>query len=219
MGPVANWRPIVNRPGARPRKFLGSTRQPSFHRIVLDVPPNPPKLHFVTNQVIVTFMLPKRPTDAQHSIALQASKSLKRLHHLGHVHQRSNQQMNMIRHDNVRVKLIVPRIPMANGSRHHARHLGHAQVQRTTAPAVQKTVHSHKRLARCRSFRKFPILRQAAMQAKRHKNRLAVSIHMRQTAPKGDHEKRSARADETFSAVRWPIGNRPPVGNWPHHGL
>jgi hypothetical protein len=96
VGPVANWRPIVNRPGAGPGKFLRTSHQPGLHWVVLNIPANPAKLRLVPNQMIVALMLPKRTREPENAISLQPSKSLQRLHEFRHIHKGRDQQMHVV---------------------------------------------------------------------------------------------------------------------------
>jgi hypothetical protein len=55
--------------------------------------------------------------------------------------------MNVVRHNDKRVELIGPLIPIANGIQHHLGNLGHAQVERAVACAIQYTVHGQECLS------------------------------------------------------------------------
>lgn len=70
---------------------------------------NPRKLRLVPNQAIMAFILPKRlPGETEDSIALPGSESLERLHQLGNLYQRSYQEMNVVRHHDIGVELVMP---------------------------------------------------------------------------------------------------------------
>src|ERR1700730_12904289 len=120
---AGSLRPIGNPPpSARPLKLLGRCHEPSLNWIHLNIASNPPKLVRIPNQAIVALILPKRPSSKlQNTIPLPSSKPLKRVHQLRNLNPRSKQQMNMIRHDNIAVKVIIGVLPIPNRSDHHLR--------------------------------------------------------------------------------------------------
>src|ERR1017187_7816864 len=123
---MASCRPIVNRPSAGPRKILRLARYSCFHRIHLDITGNPLELRLVADEPIIALVLPERlPRVAEHSVTLPRGKPLERLHQPRNLHARSDQQMNVARHDDICVDLVVPQtlLPIANGVDNHSRNL------------------------------------------------------------------------------------------------
>ena len=185
MGQIVNLRPIVNRPGAGPWKLFWRGRQLAPHRIHLDVIGNPLKLRLVADHPIKALVLPERlPGEAQNSVALPGSESLERLHHLGNLHQRSHQEMNVVRHHDIGVKLVVSQVPLsiANGSDHHVRDLRPAKVQRTSAGGVENAVHRQEGLSGSGCRGETAIRRKAAVQAPGEEDGLSDGMIMRQPA-------------------------------------
>src|SRR5450756_2562579 len=141
-GRLSTCGPIVNRPGAGPWKLFRCSRQPRCYRVPLDVMNHALKLRIVANQPIIALILPERlASESQHSVALPGNESLERLHHLGNCLQWSHQEMNMVRHNDKRMELIGPLVPIVNGIHHHLRDLGHAQEERAATGGVEDTVH------------------------------------------------------------------------------
>jgi hypothetical protein len=192
VGQVGNLRPIGNRPSARPRKHLRRLHQTRSYRIHFDVPHNPSKLGVIPHQPVKTLVLPKRlPRKTQNAIPLPPRKSLQRAHNLRHRNPWRNQHMNVIRHHNPSVKLVLSSLTLPKSKRlhDHARHSRLFQIQRSAPPTVQQTVHYQKRLARSHRWWKHSVNRQTPIQPPSQKNRLSRPIAMRQSANmKADHK-------------------------------
>ena len=185
VGQVGNLRPIVNRPATGPQKLLGRPNQPRVDRLHLNIPSNPPKLRSIANQSIITLVLPKRtPRQTQGAIPLSRRKSLKRLHNLGHRHPRSDQQVYVVRHDDVSVQIVVFHLPLSMSNRldHHIRDLRLPKIQRPCPSAVKQAVHSDEGLSRSGSWRESTLDRQAPVQSPGQEYRLADRMIVRQTA-------------------------------------
>src|SRR5450759_2617346 len=191
VGQVVNLRPIVNRPGAGPSKLSRRWRQPRRYRVPLDVMNNPLKLRIVANQPIIALVLPEwLASESQHSVALPGSESFERLHHLGNCLQWSHQEMNMVRHNDKRMELIGPLVPIVNGIHHHLRDLGHAQEERAVTGGVEDTVHGQESSSGGDCRGKAAALREAAMQAPCEEGSLADTMIVWQSAAaEGGHEK------------------------------
>ena len=147
VGQVENLRPIVHRPGARPGKLLGCRRQFRSNWIHLDLVRDPPKLSFIAHNAIVAFVLPERVTgEPQYSISLSGGESLERLHQLGNLDARGDQQMDMISHDHVAMEGVVREVVLSikDGLNDHFRDLRLAKMQRACASIVEKAVHNYK---------------------------------------------------------------------------
>src|ERR1019366_4251185 len=111
-------------------------------RVPLDVMNNPLKLRIIADQSVIALVLPEwLASESQHSVAFPGSESLERLHHLGNCLQWSHQEMNVVRHNDKRMELIGPLVPIVNGIHHHLRDLGHAQEERAGTGGVEDTVH------------------------------------------------------------------------------
>src|SRR5258708_5752701 len=107
---------------------------------------NPFKLGPVANESIIALFLPKRLSgEAQHFVALSGGESLERLHQLGNLYAWSDQEVNVVSHDDITVKIIVPQFVVAilNSFDHHPGDLRLSKVQRTGARVVEDAVHRH----------------------------------------------------------------------------
>ena len=193
VGQVGNLRPIVNRPGAGPRKFLWRFDEPCLNRIHLDVARNPLKLRSVANQPIIAFDLPKRLTGkAKHPVRLPRCESLERVSQLGDLHTRSDQQVHMVRHNDIRVDLVVFQglVSIMDRVHHHVRDLRPSKVQRSCASVVEHAVHGKEHLPRGGRFGEAAACGEAAVQAPREEDGLAHRMKMWQTADmKGAHKR------------------------------
>jgi hypothetical protein len=218
VGQVVNLRPIVNRPTAGPAKLFRRSSQPCSHWIHLDVISDSLKLRLVTHQPIIALILPERPPgQSKHLIALTGRKSLKRLHHLGNLHQRRHQEMNVIRHHNVGVELILPRLPKLDGIYCHTGDFRDAKVERAGACGIENAVHSEERLAGGGCSRKAAVRWETAVQAPRDEDGLADGMIVREPAvSKGSHLETVAGWGKILRKVKRPIANRPQVTNLPH---
>ena len=184
MGRIVNPRPIVNRPGARPEKLLRRARQPALHRIHLDVIGDPLKLRLVVNQPIVALVLPEGlPGEAEDSVAFARGESLERLHQLGDIGQRSHREMNVVRHHDVGVELVVPfPLSIVDGFDYYARDVGVTKVQRARASAVEKMVHRYEGLSGGGRRGEGAIRREAAVKAPGEEDGLSDGVVVRQAA-------------------------------------
>ncbi len=182
VGRVANLRPIANRPAAGPGKLLGRRNQPSFSRVVLNIIEDLSKLHIIPNQPIIALTLPERPGEAQHPVACQTRESLKRLRHPRDLDKRGNQQMNMIRHDDIALEPVLPLIPIENRVHDHSRDCRHPKIQRASTPAVENSIHGNKGFSRCGNLRELAICGEASMQSPSEEYGLADVVKMRQAA-------------------------------------
>ncbi len=189
VGQVANLRPIANRPAAGPGKFLGCGCQSSLNRVVLNITYNPAKLRVIAHQPVIALTLPERPLKTQDSVAFQARESFEGLRHFRDFPQRRNEEMHVIRHDDVGVELVVSLLPKANCFYDHGRYFGHAEIQRPGAPAIENSVHGYEGFSRCRCLREAAICRQASVQSPGEEDGLADAMKMRQAAAgEGGHE-------------------------------
>jgi hypothetical protein len=218
VGQVVNLRPIVNRPTATPTKLSRRSRQPCRHRIHLNIINNFLKLRLVTNQPIIALILPERPPgQSKHPIALASRKSLKRLHHSANFQQWCYQEMDVIRHHDVGVELIMPQLTKVDGICYHARDFRDAKVERACACVVENAVHSDERLAGGGCSREVAVRRKTAVQTPREEDRLADGMEVRKTAAsEGSHLETVADPGKILRKVKRPIANRPQVTNLPH---
>ena len=218
VGQVVNLRPIVNRPTARPAKLFRRSRQPCRHRIHLNVLTNPLKLGLVTNQPIIALILPEQPPgQSKHLIALTSRESLERLHHLANLNQGRHQEMNVIRHHDVGVELIMPQLPKVDGIDYHARDFRDTEEMRASACVVEDAVHSEEGLPGGGCSRETAVRWKTAVQAPRDEDGLADGMIVRKTAAsKGSHLETVADLGKILRKVKRPIANRPQVTNLPH---
>jgi hypothetical protein len=220
VGQVVNLRPIVNRPGARPLKLLGHCRQASIHRIHLDVTSNAPNLRLIANQSIVALVLPEwLPSGAQDLVALPRCESLERLRQLGHLHEWSDQEVNVVAHDDITVEMVVFQmlVSIVNGLHDHIRDLRPAKMERASGCVVEKAVHRKERLSGGACSGEAAIHRKAAMQAPGEEDRLADRMIMREaTRMEAGHEQNVADSEKILWKVAGPIANRLQVANLPH---
>ena len=215
VGQVENLRPIVNRPGAGPGKLLGRGNKPRFHRIHFDIA-DPPKLRFIANNPIVTFFLPKRfASEPQYSIGLLRGESLPRLHQLRNRHARSDQQMDVITHDNIAMDDIVREVVLSitNGLHNHFRDLGLPKIQRSCASVVEKAVHDNEGLSGCRGGSEDTTRRKTVVQAPRQEYRSINGVMVWQAARVKDrHQYGVGNSYQTLG----PIINRPQANSLLH---
>jgi len=218
VGQVVNLRRVGYPPGAGPGKFLRRRCQPRRYRVPLDVMSNSLRLRIVANQSIVALVLPEwLASESEYSVALPGSESLERLHDLGNGLQRSYKEMNVVRHDDKRLEMIDPPIPILNGVHHHLGNIGHTQEERAVACAVEYTVHGQECLSGGDRRGKSASGGKAAMEAPCDEGSLAYRMKMRQAAAvKGGHERMWVFGGKVLTNVRRPITNRPQVDNLPH---
>ena len=221
VGQVVNLRPIVNRPTAGPTKLFRRSRQPCRHRIHLDVISDSLKFRRVANEPIIALVLPEGPPgQSKQLIALTSCKSLKRLHHLANLNQGCHQEMNVIRHYDVGVELILPQVTKVDGIHHHTRDFGDAKEERAGACVVEDSIHSEERVAGGGCSREATVCWKTAVQAPRDEDGLADGMIVRKTAAsKGSHLEIVAGWEKILRKVRRPIAKRPQVTNLPHKPL
>jgi hypothetical protein len=220
VGQVGNLRPIGNRPTAGPAKLRRLGSQPRPHRIHLNIISNSFKFRLITNQPIIALVLPERlPGQSKHPIALTGRESFKRLHHPANLHQWRDQQMNVICHHNVRVEMIMPQLPKADGA-HHSGDFRNPKVEGARASGVENVVHSDERLTGSARSRQAAIRRQTTMKPPSDEDWLADGVIVRQpSAPKSSHVETVANPAKILRKVRRPIANRPQVANLPHKAI
>ena len=166
---------------ARPREILRSRYQPGFHGIILDVSLDLPKLSPIPHQMILTFILPKRPVaPMKNPVRLMSGVPFKRSQ--PHRRIRTDQHMHVIRHDHERVQIVTvePLLTIIKCLEDHCRDLSPPQEDRTDSCNIQEPIHSNKGFTRSQSCRwKDAVLRKAPMQTKSHEERLTHDVPMR----------------------------------------
>jgi len=169
----------TTRPPILPHGF----HDPSLHRIIFDITPNPIELLLIPNPLIVRFLLPKRtPSASQNPIPLPCGHALQRLHQMADTDFRQNQQMNMIRHNGVSIKFIVTQLhALINRLHNHICDSRFLQVQRPPARSIQIPIHArkcftsrHLRGRHCHRRRQTPV------QTPGNKKSLSFRINMQQ---------------------------------------
>jgi hypothetical protein len=218
VGQVVNLRPIGDRPTARPAKLFRRSRQPCSHWIHLDVSSDSLELRLITNQPIVALVLLERPPgQSKYLIAFRSRESLKRLHRLANLNKRRHQEMNVIGHHDIGVKLVVPRLTMVDGFRYHACDFRDAKEKRDSACGVENPVHGEECLAGGGFNRETAVRRKTAVQAPCDEDRLADGMIVRKAAAsKSSHLETVAGWEKILRKVKRPIANRPQVTNLPH---
>ncbi len=142
----------------RPGKRLCGLHQPRLHGIHLDIPCDPLKLLVIANQPIVALILPEGLSGVtKYPIPFPSSKPLQRLRDLRNFDVRGDQQVNMIRHHNVRVQRIVPLLSKTNGFDDHLSHIRLPQIKWSGTGIVQQTIHRDEGLSGGGSWREIPI--------------------------------------------------------------
>lgn len=169
VGPVAD---------AGPSKFLRCGGYSRFDRVHSDVACNALKLGRAADHSVIAFSLPKWfPGESQCPVSLPRCVPLQRLHQLRHRHARSDQQMYMIRHDDIFVEAIVPGLlAIANCAHHHRGHFRLAKVERARARGVEKAVHSDERCPRSERCRETAIYGKAAVQPPGEEDRMIERV-------------------------------------------
>jgi hypothetical protein len=229
--PAADWQSATSGEGegskrgssAGPEKRLWCCNQSRLNRIHFDVIDDPSKLSFVTNQAIIAFVLPKRSGKAQYPIGLPGRKSLERVHRFGHFDVRRNQEMDMVRHNDIRMDLEMLQLllPVMYCIHHQLRDIRAAKVKRAGAGVIEKAIHHNEGSSRGDRGRKAPIGRKTAVQTPRQKHRPADCMQMRQAAGVEPRHKVSVEAGIENShhsgTGRLPIGRRMPSCPTAHH--
>jgi hypothetical protein len=182
--------------------------------------PNPLKLPLIANQPVVALMLPKSPLSTQNPVSLRTREPLQRPKPPLANHMRSNQHMDMVRHDDERVQLIPleERVPGPNRVQNNTSNRSLRKISRPIQRMIQHPIHSNKSLTRIHpSHRKHPIYGQTSLQPKSNKLSRTHGIPVRQTAFKLPHQSNSIRYHRKISRNAAPqahprISNRETLG-------
>jgi hypothetical protein len=184
------------RRAAGPRKLLRRTAQSSFYRIPLNVSFDIRRLGIISNQPVITLILPKRSAaQIKHSRSRMPGIALQGPYPIRQRYQRSNQQMNVIRHDHKRMQIIPSKssIAVENAVQDHAGNFDISQIGWSALSAIQYPIHSHKCLPRTHSsWWEDPISRQTAVKPKCNENPLTHNIPMWQPSLINPHHNISA---------------------------
>jgi hypothetical protein len=217
VGQVGNLPPIVNRPCARPAKFLRRSHQPSLDRIRFDITNNPPKLGLVANQSIIALVLPELTSSkAQYPIAFPGSRPLKRLHDHRDLQQRSNQKMHMVRHHDESMQMETSQISISNRFHRYIGNLRLLEKKRASATVVKNAIHGDKCLSRVGYGRDTSISRQTSVQSPRDENRLPNCMIMWQPTPmKCSHKENVYILKNPLTAYVGRVGNLPALEKRP----
>jgi len=145
-------RPIGNRPGAGPRKLFRRCDQTRIYRVHFDVAGNLCELCLISYQTVIAFVLPEGFSGVtKHLVALSRRKPFERLHHFGNRNMRSDEQMNVVRHHDKGVEIVLSRnlVSVVNGFVYQPRDFRAAQMQRAGLSVIQKTVHRKECFSGC----------------------------------------------------------------------
>jgi hypothetical protein len=189
---VCNLRPIFNRPGAGPLKSLRRFHQPRLHGVHFDIRRDSLQLGSVPYQSVVTFNLPKRLACPAHDpVRFSRCEPLERLGQPGNLYPWSDQEMNVVGHDDVRMELVVFQTVLSVSDRvhYHVRDQRLSKIQRAVACSVQKAIHRHKGLSGGRCCGETATRRNAAVQAPSEEHWLADRVKMWQTTDAEDAHK------------------------------
>jgi len=196
------------------------------------------KLLPITNQPVITLVRPKSLTGkAEHSIPLPSGKSFERLHNLRKRAQRSNQDVNMIRHDHIVVQLITSHhiTLIVNRRDDHRGNLRPNEIKRTTTRSIQSSIQSQKSPPRIHLRREMHPSWKAPKQPPSDKNRPSNRIQMWQPPSSESHPgfkvpSQAENSQSTDSDAGWkpaadcksaqtegPINNRPQAASLHHN--
>jgi hypothetical protein len=117
---------------------------------VFDVTCDPRKLFIVSNQVIVTFILPKRGVAVEDAIRLMGGETLEGPQPLPCGHRGSNEEMDVVGHyyEGVEMVSVEPGLAIIEGLNHQASYFWLAQVERANSGVIKKPVHGQESFAR-----------------------------------------------------------------------
>jgi hypothetical protein len=175
---------------ARPTIILGSSNQSRRDRIVLDISRDSIEFHFIPKPTIIRFSLPKRLASPSENLigvasrgAFQSAQQLRRRHFRKHKH------VNVIGHQNISAKPVMPKLNAApKRPNHNLRNPVQAEIHRSVSCSVEVSVHPHKRLAVTElAGWRISGLRKASMQMPRNKEPFTFRKLMRQPAAGNAH--------------------------------
>ena len=213
VGQVCNLRRVFNPPSAGPGKILGARTQSGGHGIILDLVRDAVELDGVSHPAVVGFVLPEGLAgDAEHFVSFFGRKSFQGVHHIGNIHVRRDQQMDVIPHHDI-IMQDVPTISLqkANRADHHFGKFRAGQVHRTAAARIEQPVHGNESFSVGGDGRKSAIRRHGSCETPRKKDWMTNRREVRQPADvESWHEDRvQKRSDSSHKAAgRLKIGRR-----------
>ena len=205
--------PRSPRPSTRPPVLLRPRRQSRHHRVVLDVPDHFSHFLPIPHPPVIRLRLPKGfPCSAQEQVRVASGTPFDSPHHFARIHQRPDQQMDMVRHHHPRkhfTETIYFR-GVANAPADQFCDIRPSQPHWSGASGVQIAVHPDEGLAggRRMSGRRIAALREASVEMPGDKERAVLGMPMWK-ATLGDFHVDSWRgAERNLKARR---GLKPPL--------
>ena len=170
----------------RPLVILTARHQPRLNWVPFYVVLNAPEFSARSDEVVIALVLPERRSLAEENmIGGMGREAFQRPKPASRYHVRRNQKVNVVRHDNERMKLVSPEpsFAVSQSFNYEVCNVRSAEKPRTTRCLVQYTVQGHKRSAARQLIRwKNTIGGQAAVQTKSDKQRLTDGIPMGQAS-------------------------------------
>jgi hypothetical protein len=168
----------------RPGKCLRGASQPRLNRVLLNVDPNTFKLCIRPNQMVIAFLLPKRPVRTQQRVGLVSSESLQRAQPFGGRHMRRSRQMNVIRHyhESMEIVSVQDAVSVPQRCHHHLCNFRPLQGQWAAGACVEQPVGGYECLA-CRDesrWWEYAVGGKTAMQPEGDEQRLFDHVPMGQ---------------------------------------
>ena len=147
VGQALGLRRPLRPPRARPTEILGRGNQACGDGIVFYISNDLPELRRGANQVVEALILPKWLSGARKKqVGLLGCCSFVRSKQAGQFHQRSDEQMHVVWHDDPRVQFIMPSLgSVANGNEDEFRNGGNSKEGWSKASLVEQVIHGKKR--------------------------------------------------------------------------
>jgi hypothetical protein len=89
--------------------------------------------------------------------------------------------MNVVRHDDIRVELVISRVSILNRRYYSAGDFGQGKIARTGPGGIENTVHCHKGVSGSVGLREAAICREATGETPCEEDRLADGMKVRKT--------------------------------------
>jgi hypothetical protein len=217
VGQAPGLRRPLRPPSAGPRVVFGFGGKAGSHGVVLDVSANSAEFFAVANHVVVTLALPKCLTGSrQQKVRTFSCGGFQGAEELWDAHMGSEQQMNVIGHDDPCVHHVVSDLrAMINGRKYLVSKSRLPEECRAGAGSTKNLVHFDESLARGQvRTRKRAIRRKGIVQTKGDEQWLFQDIQMRESALFEDHISVVDRA--SANSPRWRPERPPQAMGLPH---
>ncbi len=188
--------------------------------IVFDVAPYFVKLPRISDQMIVTLVLPKRSCVGKNLIGATSGKALERTEPFTRSYPRRDQDMDVIGHDHVSMQLVAVQVEFAVVNRFgdYPRNFGSLQIHRSRPSLVQEAIHGGECVARPHASRgKHPVRWEATVQAEGDEYRLPKHIPVGKASRILSHLSWSGAGTATKISIQ-DAGQKPGcrLKAWPH---